>query len=49
MMKKLCGSLSRCRNGVNIAVPVFDSAKEPEIHELFKMAGLKDSQTDNPF
>jgi DNA-directed RNA polymerase subunit beta len=32
------------RNGVNIAVPVFDSAKEQEIHELFKMAGLKDSR-----
>ncbi len=32
------------RSGVHIAVPVFDSAKEPEIHELFKMAGLKDSR-----
>ena len=32
------------RNGVHIAVPVFDSAKEPEIHELFKMAGLADSR-----
>ncbi|MBA4390507.1 MAG: DNA-directed RNA polymerase subunit beta [Syntrophus sp. (in: bacteria)] len=32
------------RNGVHIAVPVFDSAKEPEIHELFKMAGMADSR-----
>jgi DNA-directed RNA polymerase subunit beta len=32
------------RDGVHIAVPVFDSAKEPEIHELFKMAGLADSR-----
>ena len=32
------------RNGVSIAVPVFDSAKEDEIKELFKMAGLADSR-----
>jgi DNA-directed RNA polymerase subunit beta len=32
------------RNGVHVAVPVFDSAKEPEIHELFKMAGLGDTR-----
>ena len=37
------------QNGVNIAVPVFDSAKEPEIHELFKMAGLKDSRQTTLF
>jgi DNA-directed RNA polymerase subunit beta len=37
------------QNGVNIAVPVFDSAKEPEIHELFKMAGLKDSRQTSLF
>jgi DNA-directed RNA polymerase subunit beta len=37
------------KNGVNIAVPVFDSAKEPEIHELFKMAGLKDSRQTTLF
>ena len=48
MMRKLCGLLNRLRNGVNIAVPVFDSAKEPEIHELFKMAGSERQQTDNP-
>ena len=34
----------RMANGVNIAVPVFDGAKEVEIKELFKMAGLKDSR-----
>jgi DNA-directed RNA polymerase subunit beta len=32
------------RKGVNIAVPVFDSAKEEEIREFFKMAGLVDSR-----
>ncbi len=32
------------KKGVNIAVPVFDSAKEEEIREFFKMAGLVDSR-----
>jgi DNA-directed RNA polymerase subunit beta len=32
------------RNGVHIAVPVFDGAKEEEIHALFKLAGLADSR-----
>ena len=32
------------RNGINIAVPVFDSAKEEEIRDFFKMAGLADSR-----
>ncbi len=32
------------KNGVNIAVPVFDSAKEEEIRDFFKMAGLADSR-----
>ena len=31
------------RNGVHIAVPVFDGAKEAEIKDAFKMAGLPDS------
>ena len=34
----------RTRDGVHIAVPVFDGAKEQEIRELFEMAGLKDSR-----
>jgi DNA-directed RNA polymerase subunit beta len=33
----------RMRDGVHIAVPVFDGAKEEEIRDLFKMAGLRDS------
>jgi DNA-directed RNA polymerase subunit beta len=32
------------RNGVRIAVPVFDGAKEEEIHALFKAAGMPDSR-----
>ncbi|MDR2017346.1 MAG: DNA-directed RNA polymerase subunit beta [Syntrophobacterales bacterium] len=32
------------RNGVHIAVPVFDGAKEEEIHELFRVAGMPDSR-----
>jgi DNA-directed RNA polymerase subunit beta len=32
------------RDGVNIAVPVFDGAKESEIKDLFKMAGLADNR-----
>ncbi len=32
------------RNGVNVAVPVFDGAKEDEINELFKLAGLGESR-----
>jgi DNA-directed RNA polymerase subunit beta len=32
------------QGGVHIAVPVFDSAKEAEIKDLFKMAGLADSR-----
>ncbi|HVN95405.1 MAG TPA: DNA-directed RNA polymerase subunit beta [Syntrophorhabdaceae bacterium] len=34
----------RMQDGVHIAVPVFDGAKEQEIKDLFKMAGLKDSR-----
>lgn len=34
----------KMRNGVDVAVPVFDSAKEDEINELFKMAGLGDNR-----
>ena len=37
------------RNGVNIAVPVFDSAKEEEIRDFFKMAGLADSRQTRLF
>ncbi|MDD3847408.1 MAG: DNA-directed RNA polymerase subunit beta [Syntrophorhabdaceae bacterium] len=37
------------RNGVNIAVPVFDSAKEEEIREFFKAAGLADSRQTTLF
>jgi DNA-directed RNA polymerase subunit beta len=37
------------KNGVNIAVPVFDSAKEEEIREFFKMAGLADSRQTTLF
>jgi DNA-directed RNA polymerase subunit beta len=45
------------RNGINIAVPVFDGAKEGEIEELFKTAGLSksrqttlhDGRTGEPF
>jgi len=32
------------REGIRIAVPVFDGAKENEIKDLFKMAGLADSR-----
>ncbi|OPY79736.1 MAG: DNA-directed RNA polymerase subunit beta [Syntrophorhabdus sp. PtaU1.Bin058] len=32
------------RDGVHTAVPVFDGAKEEEISELFKMAGLTDNR-----
>ena len=32
------------REGVHIAVPVFDGAKENEIKDLFKMAGLVDNR-----
>ena len=35
---------SQMRDGVNITVPVFDGAKEAEIKDLFKMAGLADSR-----
>jgi DNA-directed RNA polymerase subunit beta len=34
----------KMRNGVDVAVPVFDGAKEDEINELFKMAGLGNSR-----
>jgi DNA-directed RNA polymerase subunit beta len=34
----------KMRNGVNVAVPVFDSANEAEIRELFEMAGLEDNR-----
>ncbi|NLT24014.1 MAG: DNA-directed RNA polymerase subunit beta [Syntrophorhabdus sp.] len=37
------------KKGVNIAVPVFDSAKEEEIREFFKMAGLADSRQTTLF
>jgi len=37
------------RKGVNIAVPVFDSAKEEEIREFFKIAGLADSRQTTLF
>jgi DNA-directed RNA polymerase subunit beta len=32
------------RDGIHTAVPVFDGAKEDEISELFKMAGLSDNR-----
>ncbi|MGD9578488.1 MAG: DNA-directed RNA polymerase subunit beta, partial [Syntrophorhabdus sp.] len=35
---------SNMKESVHIAVPVFDGAKENEIKELFKMAGLADSR-----
>ncbi len=31
-------------DGVNIAVPVFDGAKEEEIRQLFKLAGMEDTR-----
>jgi DNA-directed RNA polymerase subunit beta len=34
----------KMNNGVNIAVPVFDSANEAEIRELFELAGLADNR-----
>jgi DNA-directed RNA polymerase subunit beta len=34
----------KMRNGVDVAVPVFDGAKEDEINKLFEMAGLGDSR-----
>jgi DNA-directed RNA polymerase subunit beta len=48
---------NQMRDGINIAVPVFDSAKEWEIEELFKLAGLSksrqttlfDGRTGDPF
>ena len=42
--EELISLADKMRDGVHIAVPVFDSAKETEIHELFKLAGLKDSR-----
>ncbi len=36
-------------DGVHIAVPVFDGAKEDEIKELFKMAGLGDNKQTTLF
>jgi DNA-directed RNA polymerase subunit beta len=41
---ELIGFAETLRDGVHIAVPVFDGAKEEEIRELFKMAGLADSR-----
>ena len=35
---------NQVKDGVHIAVPVFDSAKEAEISEAFKMAGLPDTR-----
>ncbi|OPX97961.1 MAG: DNA-directed RNA polymerase subunit beta [Syntrophorhabdus sp. PtaU1.Bin002] len=35
---------SQMKDGVNIAVPVFDGAKEAEIKDLFKMAGMADTR-----
>ncbi len=35
---------NQVKDGVHIAVPVFDSAKEEEISEAFKMAGLPDTR-----
>lgn len=32
------------RKGINVAVPVFDSANEGEIKELFEMAGMSDNR-----
>ena len=37
------------RGGVHIAVPVFDGAREVEIHELFKTAGMYDSRQTTLF
>jgi DNA-directed RNA polymerase subunit beta len=37
------------KNGVNIAVPVFDSAKEEEIRKFFELAGLADSRQTTLF
>ena len=34
----------KMKNGVNVAVPVFDSANEAEIRELFELAGLADNR-----
>jgi DNA-directed RNA polymerase subunit beta len=37
------------KDGVQIAVPVFDGAKESEIKDLFKMAGLADNRQTTLF
>ncbi len=42
--EELASVADAMRKGVNIAVPVFDSAKEEEIREFFKLAGLQDSR-----
>ena len=34
----------KMKNGINVAVPVFDSANEGEIRELFELAGLTDNR-----
>jgi DNA-directed RNA polymerase subunit beta len=48
---------NQLKGGINIAVPVFDGAKEAEIEDLFKLAGLSrsrqttlfDGRTGDPF
>ena len=37
------------RDGVHVAVPVFDSAPEAEIHELFRLAGMPDTRQTTLF
>jgi len=37
------------RDGIHTAVPVFDGAKEEEINELFKMAGMSDNRQTTLF
>ena len=48
-MKRSSSLAEQMRNGVHIAVPVFDGAREEEIHELFRSAGMPDSRQTTLF
>jgi DNA-directed RNA polymerase subunit beta len=40
--EEVAGLADQMRDGIHVAVPVFDGAKEAEIHQLARMAGLSD-------
>jgi DNA-directed RNA polymerase subunit beta len=40
---------NQLKNGINVSVPVFDSANEEEIRNAFRMAGLPDSRQTTLF